>query len=170
MKDLQILIQEKDTLLAEKEESARLAHSMENIARKELESSEEHILLLQSRIKNLEISLRMSAVEYEGSIATICEQEATILELDARHLETTKNHNNAMKQVEALQIQNSNLSMEIKRLMKEELKLDALEPLYAKQLQRFVSQQLESIKSFINIFSKDSTDRIWYFLIDEGAD
>ena len=91
--------------MAEKEESARLAHSMENIARKELESSEEHILLLQSRIKNLEISLRMSAVEYEGSIATICEQEATIFELDARHLETTKNHNNAMKQVEALQIQ-----------------------------------------------------------------
>ena len=30
LKDLQILIQEKDTLLAEKEESARLAHSMEN--------------------------------------------------------------------------------------------------------------------------------------------
>jgi hypothetical protein len=49
--DLHILLQEKDTFLAEKEESARLAHSMENIARKELKYSNDHILLLQSRIK-----------------------------------------------------------------------------------------------------------------------
>ena len=84
-----------------KEESARLANSMENIARSELKYSEDHILVESTTLRYL----YESALEYEGSIATICEQEATILELDARHLETTKNHNNAMKQVEALQIQ-----------------------------------------------------------------
>jgi hypothetical protein len=99
--DLRILLQEKDTLLAEKEESVRLAHSMENIARKELKYSNDHILLLQSRINNLETYLHMSALEYEESTATICEQEATISELNARHLETTRNHNNAMRQLVA---------------------------------------------------------------------
>jgi hypothetical protein len=40
LNDLQILLQEKDTILAEKEETARLANSMENIARSELKYSE----------------------------------------------------------------------------------------------------------------------------------
>jgi regulator of replication initiation timing len=72
--------------------------------------------------------------------------------------ETDQENTMLLEQIKIASIQNSNLSMEIKRLMKEELQLDALEPLYAKQIQRVVPQQLESIKSFINIFFKDSTD------------
>jgi len=44
--DLHILLQEKDTLLAEKEESARLANSMENIACTQATSFIDHRFLM----------------------------------------------------------------------------------------------------------------------------